>query len=177
MVCAPAVVAEDAPVLEASKNMLDPSAKASMTTPGAIANDSISMKDGDAKAVNPTIPAVGEDVTMLEAKRLDERAPVMKGVVTVSGSPGRGCDDAAVAPADQDLSIARPTIVLGFGGSGMVAGGNQGSVDDPGLPSIRAMGRASKVGQDRGKGSNDAVDRRFREAGYGCELADGEVGT
>jgi hypothetical protein len=59
----------------------------------------------------------------------------------------------------------------------MVSRGDQGAVDDPGLPPIRVSGVSSEVGQHRREGDDDAMDGRFREAEDRGEFADREVGA
>ena len=68
---ASAVVAENPPVLQARKRVLHASPAAAMAAPGAIADDPVAAEDGDAKAGDTAVPAVGEDAVMLEAERLD----------------------------------------------------------------------------------------------------------
>jgi hypothetical protein len=85
---ASAVVAEDAPVLQARKRVLHASPAAAMTAPGAIADDPVALEDGEAKAWDTAVPAVGENAVMLEAERLDLRAAEVNGVVAVAGTAG-----------------------------------------------------------------------------------------
>jgi hypothetical protein len=86
---AAAVVAEDPPVLQARKRVLHPSPAAAMAAPGAIADDPVAAEDGDAKARDTAVPAVGEDAVMLEAERVDLRAAEVNDVVAVARTAGR----------------------------------------------------------------------------------------
>jgi hypothetical protein len=120
---ASAVVAEDPPVLQARKRVLHASPAAAVTAPGAIADDPPAVEDGDAKARDTAVPAVGEDAVMFEAECFDLRASEVNGVVAVAGTAGRRGNDAPVAPANERLGIAGPAVVLGLGSAGVVAGG------------------------------------------------------
>ncbi|MFO0584143.1 MAG: hypothetical protein U0229_17860 [Anaeromyxobacter sp.] len=175
MVAASAVVAEDAPVLEASEGVLDASPAAAMATPGAISNDPVAPEDGDAKASDAAVPAVGKHAPVLEAERLDFGATKVKRVVPVAWTAGERGHDAPVSPAHEHLSVARPAVVLEFRSAGVVAGGDEGAIDDPGLATIPPGGRTSEAGESGREGCDDAMDRRLRLADDGGELAHGEV--
>jgi hypothetical protein len=62
-----AIVAQGAPVLQTCDRVLDPGASSSMAFPGAIAADSVAVKDGCEELPDATIAAVGEDAPVLPA--------------------------------------------------------------------------------------------------------------
>ncbi|MFT3915235.1 MAG: hypothetical protein QM704_14280 [Anaeromyxobacteraceae bacterium] len=174
---ASAVVAQDAPVFEASEDVFDASPAATMAAPGAIPNDPVAPVDRDAKAGDASVSTVGEHTAVVEAKRFDFGAAEMKRVVSVARPAGRRGHDATVSPAHEHLGVAGPAVVLGFRSAAVITSGDEGPIDDPGLAAISPDGRASEASEPRREGCDDAMDGRLREADDGGELAQGEVGA
>ncbi len=126
------MVAQDSPVLEACDGVLDASAPLAVPPPGGIPHDAASAKPWRHELVDATVSAVGEDPPVLSTQDLDRGAAVMNGVVAVSWSAARDRDDAAIVVRDQDLDVARPTVVLGRCRHRVIARRDERTVEDPG---------------------------------------------
>ena len=59
------VIAEDAPILEASDRMFDPGAAATMSSPGSVAEDSVALKHRGDELGDALVTSVGEDAPVL----------------------------------------------------------------------------------------------------------------
>ena len=68
---APTMISQDAPVLEASDDMLDAGAPLAVPPPRGIADDPAMSKHGCHELFDAAIAAVGEDATMQVAQSLD----------------------------------------------------------------------------------------------------------
>ncbi|MGC4001414.1 MAG: hypothetical protein QM767_29725 [Anaeromyxobacter sp.] len=58
------MVPEDAPVFEASEDVLDPGALFAVTAPGGVADDPVVAEDRDTKTQDSPVSAIGEDNTV-----------------------------------------------------------------------------------------------------------------
>jgi hypothetical protein len=67
----PTMISQDAPVLEASDDMLDAGAPLAVPPPRGIADDPAMSKHGRHELFDAAIAAVGEDATMQVAQSLD----------------------------------------------------------------------------------------------------------
>jgi hypothetical protein len=83
-----------------------------MSTPRSVAQDLASAKHRRDELGETAIGAVGEGAAMRLAERLDVRVAVVHRVVAVAWTTRSGGDDPQVAPANEDLRVARPAIVL-----------------------------------------------------------------
>jgi hypothetical protein len=144
MTATTAMIAQDAPVLEASDGVLDPGSTSTMATPCSVSQDPVSAKPRRDELGDSAVSTVGEHATMLLAKRLDVRSAVVHRVVAVAWATCDRVDDSQIAPADQDLGVARPAVVLGTGRPSMVAGRDQRAIDHPRFGrSVGQLGAAS----------------------------------
>ena len=103
---AAAMIAQDAPVLQASDGVLDARSAVAMATPRSIAHDPATAKHRCDELGYAAIATVGQDAAMLLAERLDRRTAVVDRVVAIAGPTGRGGDDPEIAPPDEDLRVA-----------------------------------------------------------------------
>lgn len=103
---ATAMVAQNSPVLQAGDRMLDPRAAAAMAAPGQVAQDAIAAEDRRDELGHAAVAAIGQNAPVVLAERLDRGATVVDGIVAIARSPGGRRDDAEVAAASQDLSVA-----------------------------------------------------------------------
>jgi hypothetical protein len=79
--------------------VFDASPAAAMSAPGASPDDPVAPEDGDAKAGDATVSAVGQHAPVFEAERFDLGASEVKRVVPVAWTAGgRGHDAIARAP-------------------------------------------------------------------------------
>jgi hypothetical protein len=83
---APAMVAQDTPVLEASNRVLDSGSTPTMSTPRSVAQDPRPAKHRRDE-FGAAISAVGKDATMLLADCLDVRAAVVHRSLRLPGPP------------------------------------------------------------------------------------------
>lgn len=113
---------------------------------------------------------------MCLAEALDRGASIVNDVIPIPWTAGDGCDHGEVASTNQDLRIARPSIVLRLGRVAVIACRDQGSVHHPREPSIRRLAR-NACGELRRDGGDDSMDRGLRDASHGGKLAHGQVGT
>jgi hypothetical protein len=102
-----AMVTQHPPVLQASDGVLDPGAASSMATPGPVAADPVALEHRRDELRDAAIAAVGENAGVLAAQGFDRRATVVDGVVTIARTATTDGDDAQVAPAGEDLRVAR----------------------------------------------------------------------
>src|SRR5215813_6214894 len=123
-------------VFESGNRVLDTSAPPSMPPPACIADDPAAVKDGRTKFRYATVTTVRDDASVAPAERLDRCCPMVDHVIAIPRSAGRDRDDMEVETTNQDLCVARPAVVLRLRGAKMVAGGDQGAIDDPRPPSI-----------------------------------------
>ncbi len=68
------------------------------------------------------IATVGQHTFVVLAQLFYGRASVVNRIISVAGSTGDGLDDVEVSPTDENLGVARPSIVLRFGSVAVVAG-------------------------------------------------------
>lgn len=168
------MVTKDAPGLELRERVLGACSSLAMGPPGTIAHDAAVVKHRRDELGHSTVATVGQDAAMGLAQCLDARASVVNRIVAIAGAARRGRDDAQVTLAHEDLCVARPAVVLGSGGAGVIAGRNERAVDDPGLPTISRR-RTIELGEPWRQRCHDAMDRRRGESSHRRELADREV--
>ncbi len=82
------------------------------------------------------IATVGQHTFVVLAQLFYGRASVVNRIISVAGSTGDGLDDVEVSPTDENLGVARPSIVLRFGSVAVVAGWHERSIDDPRFATI-----------------------------------------
>ena len=126
-----AVITKHTPVLESGDRVLDPRSAAAMDSPVPVTHDASMPETWSAQLVDAAIAAIGQDSSMGAAERLDGRPSVVNRIVAVSGAARFGGDDGEVASANQDLGVARPAVVLGLRRAAVIAGRDEGSVENP----------------------------------------------
>ncbi len=131
MVSPLSVIAKHTPVLEPGDRVLDPCTAASVPPPPMITHDAIMPKSRRDELRDTAVSAVGEHTTVPLTPHLHGRPAIVGRVVAIARATRRGRDDEEIAPAHQDLRIARPPVVLGLRGTAMITGGNERAVDDP----------------------------------------------
>ena len=114
MMAAASVVSQDAPVLQARDRMLDARSTSTMDAPAPVTQDASTMESWRAELGDTSVTAVGEDVAVHLAERLEGRAAVVNRVITIPGAPGDRGDDGEVPTTNEELSVARPAVVLGL---------------------------------------------------------------
>ncbi len=113
---------------------------------------------------------------MLPTERFDDRAAVVNGVVAIPRAATCNGDDGPVIVAHENLHVARPAIVLGFGCSAVITRRHQCAVDDPRSSKIAALGLLEDRCQARYEVGDDALYLRLRDRDDRGELAHGQVG-
>jgi hypothetical protein len=79
---------------------------------------------------------------------------------------------------DEDLGVARPSVVFGLGCDAVIARRHERSIDDPrAAPIQRCTHRRHDRCDSLNHVSDDAMCLRARDGEHGCELAHGEVGA
>ena len=137
------VISKDSPVFEACDGVLDASPSTTMHPPGTISHDAVLAEARRSQLGDSAVPAIGQDTTMCLAEALDRGASIVNDVIPIPWTAGDGCDHGEVASTNQDLRIARPSIVLRLGRVAVIACRDQGSVHHPREPSIRRLARKS----------------------------------
>src|SRR5215204_5855903 len=94
--------------------MLDASPAAAMTAPPCISHDPVVSKAWRDELAYAAIATIGEDAAVPRAQLFDDGSSVVKRIVTVARAAGGGRDDTKVSTSHQDLSITRPSVVLGL---------------------------------------------------------------
>ena len=172
---ATAMITQDTPVLEPGDGVLDASPAPAMTAPRLVAEDPVASKGRRHELGNAAIATVGEDASVLLTACFDARSAIVRGIVSVAWTAGGDRNDAQIAPANEDLRVARPAIVLRPCGARVVAGRDERAVHDPGFASIARAMRVQEGGEARCHRRDDAVRGGFRECEARRELADGQV--
>jgi len=114
-----------------------------MAAPCSVSKDPVPAKRRCDELGISAVPTVGERATVLLAKRLDVRSSVVYRVVAVAGNTCGCGDDSQIAPADQDLGVTRPAVILGTGCLSMVAGRSVPSTTHDSRRSVGQFGAAS----------------------------------
>lgn len=177
MAGASAVIAEDAPVLEASDDVLDAGSAAAVATPSTVTQDAVPAKARRDELGNTAVATIGEDAPVLLAERRNRGFSIVHRIVAIAWTARGGGDDPQIAPTREDLCVARPTVVLRACGAAVVAGRDEGSVDDLGLAPVARLVVADERGQPRCHRGDDAMRSRLRDGEDGGKLAHGEVGA
>lgn len=125
------MIAKHTPILESCDGVLYARSSPTMTPPRRIAENSAATKYRRDELENSAIPTVGEHATMLPTHGFEVTATVMDWIVAVAGPAAADGDHVQVRSADEDLGIARPTVVLGLRRDGVIAHRDQGAVQDP----------------------------------------------
>jgi hypothetical protein len=96
-------------------------------------------------------------------------------VVTVARSAACDGDDTEVGAPDDQLDVARPSIVLRFGGRVVVTGGDERSIDHPRSTAIALdVGPKSRC-EPPCEISDDAMRLGLRDRKDRAELTNGQV--
>ena len=130
------MITKHAPILESCNRVFDSCASTSVPPPVRVANDRATSKSRREQLRDATVSTIGEHPTVMATQRLDLGVTIVDDVVAISGAATGNPEDAEVASSYQNLHVARPAVVLGFSGRGMVAGRDQRPVDDPGRAPI-----------------------------------------
>jgi hypothetical protein len=105
----------------------------------------------------------------------DLGASVVNRIVAISGPTGDDREHVKIATTSEDLSVARPPVVLGFRSKGMVAGWHERPVDDPRPPSVDVDRRREELRHAPRDVSDDAMGLRPGDHEHSGELAHGQV--
>ncbi len=169
------MIAKYSPVLEPCDRMLGTSPASAVRTPRAVADDATSSKAGSDELADAAITAVGKHTSMTASQTLDVRVAVRDRIVPIAGSATGDRNDAEVRATDEDLSVARPAVVLGLGRGAVIAGRNERPVDNPRPTSIEIDTVVEKRSEPRDDVDDDAMGLRARNREHGCQLAHGEI--
>src|SRR5438128_1096258 len=116
----PAVITQHTPGLQSRDCVLDARATSAVGSPGTIADDTVVAKHRRDQLGNTAVATIGENARMVAAPHLDAGCAVVDRIIAVAGTAAVDRDDAQVHAAGEDRKVARPAVVLGFGGTRVV---------------------------------------------------------
>ena len=156
--------------------MLDASTTFSVPPPCSVADDAIASEPRRDELGDAAVAAICEHAGVVLTEPLDLRATVVNGVVAIAGPAADHGDHVQIGATDQDLGIARPSV-LGLRSECVVARRHEGAIDDP-RPAPIAMGRRfEQVCEARRDIGDDAMSHGSRDREDRRELAHRQVRT